>query len=66
MAWCTLEIAHAAVTTPGDLNLDSPMKAADLSLLLSLWGTADSVADIDDDGIAGASDLALLLSTWTN
>lgn len=42
------------------------MKAADLSLLLSLWGTADSVADIDDDGIAGASDLALLLSTWTN
>jgi hypothetical protein len=49
---------------PADLDRDGVVGPADLSLLLSAWGTSDLVADIDDDGVVGAGDLALLLDAW--
>ena len=56
--WCQDEI-------PGDLNLDGIVNGADLSILLSAWGTADPVADIDGSGNVDGGDLAILLSNWT-
>ncbi|MGA1630626.1 MAG: GC-type dockerin domain-anchored protein [Phycisphaerales bacterium] len=50
---------------PGDLNNDGVVNGADLSILLSAWGTADPVADINGDGIVNGADLSTLLSNWT-
>ncbi|MSR44680.1 MAG: 1,4-alpha-glucan branching protein [Phycisphaerales bacterium] len=51
--------------SPQDLNHDGVVNAADLTVLLSAWGTAGSAADIDGDGIVAGSDLASMLSAWT-
>ncbi len=51
-------------TVRGDLNLDGIVDGADLSLLLSDWGTAGSGSDINADRIVDGADLALLLTTW--
>jgi formylglycine-generating enzyme required for sulfatase activity/CxxC motif-containing protein (DUF1111 family)/subtilisin-like proprotein convertase family protein len=49
----------------GDLDLDGTVGAADLALLLSVWGTPNPpFADFDGDGIVAAADLSLLLSKW--
>ena len=48
---------------PSDLNGDGVVGAADLSLLLSAWGTPGP-GDLDGDGSVGAADLALLLAAW--
>jgi V8-like Glu-specific endopeptidase len=51
--------------TFGDINGDGVVNAADLSSLLSAWGTTTAnLADLDGNGIVGASDLSLLLSNW--
>ncbi|MGA0173485.1 MAG: GC-type dockerin domain-anchored protein, partial [Phycisphaerales bacterium] len=50
---------------PGDLNVDGVVNGADLSILLSAWGTADPVADINGDGVVNGADLSTLLSNWT-
>ena len=50
---------------PGDLNNDGVVNGADLSILLSAWGTADPVADINGDGEVNGADLSILLSNWT-
>ena len=53
--------------TPGDLNADCVVDAADLADLLSAWGACGKGAcnaDIDGDGEVGAGDLATLLSNW--
>jgi 2',3'-cyclic-nucleotide 2'-phosphodiesterase/3'-nucleotidase/5'-nucleotidase len=53
--------------TPGDLNADCVVDAADLADLLSGWGACGKgacTADIDGDGEVGAGDLATLLSNW--
>ena len=47
---------------PGDLNDSGDVDAADLSLLLTGWGTAD--ADITGDGVADGVDLAILIAMW--
>jgi hypothetical protein len=47
---------------PGDLNNSGDVDAADLSLLLTGWGTAD--ADITGDGVANGVDLAILIAMW--
>jgi hypothetical protein len=52
------------VSTPGDLNGDGTVNGADLSTLLSAWGTSDPTADIDSNGVVGGSDLAIMLSNW--
>jgi hypothetical protein len=41
------------------------VNGADLSILLSAWGTADPVADINGDGEVNGADLSILLSNWT-
>ena len=53
--------------TPGDINADCIVDAADLGELLSQWGACGKgacSADLDADGEVGASDLAILLSNW--
>lgn len=52
----------------GDINDDGSVEAADLALLLSVWGAPGGgklpAADIDGDGEVGAADLSLLLANW--
>ncbi len=54
--------------TPGDLDGDGDVDAADLAGLLAAWGpcppTAACAADLDGDGEAGPADLAILLANW--
>lgn len=47
-----------------DINGDGIVDASDLAIMLSLWGTDASLADLDLDGLVGASDLSLLLARW--
>ena len=53
----------AAPTTPGDVNGDGKVDAADLSAVLSAWGTA--AGDVNGDGTTDASDLAAVLANWS-
>jgi hypothetical protein len=48
---------------PADLDNDGFVGAADLSLLLSQWGSAGS-ADLSGNGTVGAEDLSQLLASW--
>jgi hypothetical protein len=50
--------------SPADLNGDGAVNAADLSILLSNWGTS-GLGDINADGIVNAADLSILLSSWS-
>jgi len=50
--------------TPGDLNGDGIVNAADLAILLGAWGTSGP-GDFNGDGIVNAADLATLLGYWT-
>ena len=49
-----------------DLNHDGVVGAADLTMLISLWGTPclGCQADQNDDGVINATDLAELLTSW--
>ena len=48
-----------------DINMDGTVDAADLGLLLSLWGDGvNSPADLDGNGIVDAADLGALLAEW--
>ncbi|MBX4201408.1 fibronectin type III domain-containing protein, partial [Candidatus Saccharibacteria bacterium] len=47
---------------PGDLDGDSHVSVTDLSILLSYYGTNNSVADIDKSGRVDVTDLSTLLS----
>jgi hypothetical protein len=52
----------------GDIDDDGSIGAADLSLLLAAWGTAQpdaGLADVDQNGVVEAADLSLLLVGWT-
>ena len=57
-------------STPGSgcradvANNDRVVNAADLSTVLSAWGTVDPVANIDCIGVVDAADLSALLSEW--
>ena len=50
----------------GDVNLDGLVNGADLSLVLSSWGSCGGVCpyDLNDDGIVNGSDLSKVLSEW--
>ncbi len=48
----------------GDIDLNGAVEAADLTTMLSMWGTANASADLDSNGIVDAPDLAQLLSAW--
>ena len=60
----TLKVAGERQAIIGDLNGDSVVNAADLSILLSNWGTAGP-GDLDGSGTVNASDLSILLSNWS-
>ncbi|MDZ4755110.1 MAG: FG-GAP-like repeat-containing protein, partial [Phycisphaerae bacterium] len=49
--------------SPGDLNDDGHVNAADLSILLGAWGL--SAPDLDGNGIVNGGDIAVLLGAWT-
>lgn len=60
-------IAVLAVQTQsilGDLDGDGAVGAADLGILLSVWGTDDPAADFNGDGQVNGADLAQLLASW--
>ncbi len=49
----------------GDLNLDSAVNAADLSIMLNFWGWLNPpVGDLDGDNTVSGADLATLLNNW--
>jgi len=50
----------------GDMSGNGQVEAADLGILLSVWGTSPSngQGDLNHDGIVNASDLSALLVTW--
>ena len=48
----------------GDVNRDGVINAADLSLLLSSYGTKDINCDINMDGAVNAGDLSILLANY--
>jgi subtilisin family serine protease len=47
-----------------DINNDSVVDGNDMGMLLSLWGTTNSMADLNNDNIVDGTDLGLLLSAW--
>lgn len=47
-----------------DLFVDGVVNAADLSIMLTLWGSDDPRGDLNRDDIVGAADLAIMLSSW--
>ena len=52
--------------SPGDLDGDGLVGAADLLMLLSQFGpcAAECYADIDGDGMVGVTDLLIVLGNW--
>ena len=49
----------------GDLNLDSAVNAADLSIMLNFWGWLNPpVGDLNGDNTVSGADLATLLNNW--
>jgi formylglycine-generating enzyme required for sulfatase activity len=69
---CTLMTRRAALpgpcVIPGDLNGSGSVDAADLAILLGLWGScqpgAPCPADLNGDGIVNAADLTGLINAW--
>ncbi len=64
-------IPAAALTMGGtlnraDINLDGNVDGADMTALLSAWGSAQASADINQDGIVDGTDLTTLLAAWSN
>jgi hypothetical protein len=52
---------------PGDVIQNGVVDGADLSALLSVWGTAGGIyprADANGDGVVNGSDLSIVLSGW--
>jgi serine/threonine protein kinase len=51
---------------PGNLTKDNQVNAADLGILLAVWGDSAQfpAADINSDGHVDAADLGLLLGNW--
>jgi len=47
-----------------DLTGDHTVDGADIAVLLSAWGTANTAADLNGDGTVGSPDVAVLLNAW--
>jgi hypothetical protein len=56
--------ARGGTDSPADFDNDSQVGAGDLSLLLSVWNTANDTYDLTGDGLVNAQDLAALLFEW--
>ena len=48
----------------GDLTSDGQVNGADITVLLSEWGSASEGSDLNGDGVVGGADLTILLSSW--
>ena len=58
-------LPDACQIAPADLNGDGAVNAADLALLLNVWGPCVGCgADLNHDATVGAPDLAMLLNAW--
>jgi len=63
----TRDSSSTVCDCPGDIDGNGLVAAADLAILLSVWGTNASdfpAADTNHDGQVNAADLSLLLSSW--
>ena len=52
-------------TTDPDFDLNGRIDGADLSQLLSNWGSASTIFDLDRSGLVDGGDLTILLSAWS-
>jgi hypothetical protein len=53
-----------ASSCPADINGDSQVGSADLTVVLAAWGSAVSSADLNVDGRVDGLDLAVVLGAW--
>jgi hypothetical protein len=57
-------IDNCSAICVGDVNDDGTVDGADLTLVLSAWGTADPESDLNSDGTISGADLTILLGRW--
>lgn len=50
----------------GDYDGNGAVDGNDLARLLAVWGTENTLYDLNDDGVITAEDLTLLLANWTS
>jgi hypothetical protein len=48
---------------PGDLNGDGIVNGADITIILSCWGT--NCGDLNGDSTTDGQDMTVVLSNWT-
>lgn len=60
----SLTRSECADACPGDLNGDSQVSSADLTIVLAGWGVGNSSGDVNGDGNVDGLDLAGVLSAW--
>ncbi|MDA0974668.1 MAG: GDSL-type esterase/lipase family protein [Planctomycetota bacterium] len=70
LARAFVDALHSLGRLEGDLDGDGEVGPADLSMLLSSWGTSGgaacaSRADLDGSGVVDAGDVVRLLAAWT-
>lgn len=59
------QLYRGGSTVPADLNGDGAVDSADIAVILSAWGAANSPYDLTGDGVVGGADLAVVLFHWT-
>ena len=66
VAWSGGVCLRGITRSPGDLNMDGVVNAADLAILLSQWNCYGQgcIGDINGDFIVDAADLSTLLARW--
>ena len=62
LAWLMVESGGGG--SPADYDGNGTVNGADLSQLLSAWGTDDPLIDLDGNLLIDGADLAILLSLW--
>ena len=59
-------LSKGGTVNRADIDRDGIVGGADLTALLSAWGTNDPSADINQDGIVNGTDITSLLAAWSN
>ena len=59
-----LELEVLPPRTPGDLDGDGVVGAADLRRMIAAFGTPEASADLDGDGVVTAADVSTLVANW--